>query len=1332
MPLPDLFGSDTSPQSPAGNAASKLGDLFGTTQTASGGSLPDLDITKVPGETPDKGLSLFGFLGNVGEEVGAMAKGISSLVGAGVHDLTNLVVEGATLGKADTEGFVLDNIAMALPKALAADYNERYGISKFAEGDIFGGIQAVLTGLYERPLSAIGDALMVGTAAKLGAKAGILGEELGAKVLGPGSEVASSLTGSAEGIRLALSQNPVARMGQKALYDVMSYSGGPSGYIARKLGAGDPLRFIDAQTDFGAMARASTNLDFTPAGQRILRPSVTRVMEKRGVSTALAHLRLSVADRATPAAQKARTLLEAEGVDPDLAISAMHGTKSPALMDEIPSNVHTAGFTPANDFQVPETVIPASPEADTAANMAMAGTFRDDLVPLDSTMEHPLLSPHDTVGSDNARVFIKVDDPNSAAEVVRKAEAATGKKVVAKMNYGKQPGSYDLPHYFLQGEDGSVLDIAIGTEAQLDSAKAWSKVAGDIKAMEDELASLDAEMNAGVLTEAGLPDERRMAEIVRRQIELEDEVQAAQAMNANMFDYSRRLATGDPYNATLAATDQIRPITFNTVTRYELGHGLTYRKAMDRAFLAIRAEKHSAWTANIEKQLEATIAQGFDAGDTDAVIVDRVLKVLNDTLGENSPWTERVARSLRPEVIPFKTEDVMPPGLPGAGEQLGGKLATGENTILSDAQMLRGDDPAQIAKRMVDRFRAESHKAIVENGEFPGMDYQTLIREQIETGGVPMPQYFPHMKASKATGDVLMGPHDKAMRTVIEGETSRLKKATGRLYESGLMERDPVRVFEDLYRQIQQHVEFRDTMNTIVNKVGRKPPPEELATWKLRRQEEVLISRNGMNGMVDSRSQFMQLQHEGVMAGKTLDEANLDALDTLERIAQDSIGTGTDEIYAIPRHVASLMKKMASKGIMGDTFNFYYDTAMGLWKSQVLSLSPRWVVNNTLGNMVYIGVHRPGAIRDFLAQLMPGARAKFRAAFGEDALRMVERDFMHSESLLSPENRLALRAERAGNEAGMALAASPLQGARAVRGLRAVSHKVRSINTYIEDAARRGVFINEARRTSITRTAQLFESSNATLKRMADRGILSQREYDTFVREVNNTLGDYLTKTPVEANIIQRYLMPFYPFYRHTARFIARMPFEHPGKFRVLEGLNQLDRDMNPLMPDYMVGQSSVGGGVFMQLGGANPIEAVAEGYWPQVTNPLLGLAIQRTTGLDPFGHPWRADPSQVTEVAGKQYAIVRNPDGTVAGVRQLEGQWQPPLAGALMNTFMPQAGLFFNPWETSYLKRVTALSGVTLRGGPFSDYDPATSAYYELRSRLDALKRAASAPLEG
>jgi len=132
----------------------------------------------------------------------------------------------------------------------------------------------------------------------------------------------------------------------------------------------------------------------------------------------------------------------------------------------------------------------------------------------------------------------------------------------------------------------------------------------------------------------------------------------------------------------------------------------------------------------------------------------------------------------------------------------------------------------------------------------------------------------------------------------------------------------------------------------------------------------------------------------------------------------------------------------------------------------------------------------------------------------------------------------------------------------------------------------------------------------------------------------------------------------------------------------------------------------------------------VAEAYWPQMTHPLLGAAMQRTMGVNPFGRPWIAPEGEVAETWRGNYAVQRNSSGQVIGVRQMQGNWQPPLAGFLLNQAIPQTTMLFDPWQHSFKQRAIALTGASLR-----DYDAASTAYYSQQAELEALTRAMGTP---
>lgn len=1396
------------------------------------------------------GPSVFGFLGNVVDEAQGMVQGITSLAGAALGDIANAGIEAVTLGGADTGGFKLDDIAMALPKALAQDYNSRYGVSKFAEGDIWGGLKSILTGLYEHPLSAIGDALMVGSAVKWTAKAGMLGSvddaaraagsSLGARVLGPGTEEAASLTGAAGGIPQVLSENPVARLAQRKLYEAMSY-GGRGDATAARLGFGGPQDFITGKVNAGAFdeaTRATQNL-LHAAGEpgttpmRVLRPTASKFLEKRGVSTILSHMGMGIGDASTKASAAVRGVLEPlDEATQDMVTSIAMGTRG-VLPDALPSNATSVDW-------FPKTQPPDLPDA---AELGLAATPGTSPRMLDAAQEfnrefdragdpsrvRELNSPHDLTAEERNAVSLTTDDMDSAYDVAQRYADTVQGRIVAQHNYTADVNSsYDGIHYFVEDADGAIHDVSVATPALKEAQEAWSHMALQQNAKMEEMAGLEAELKemARHPENANPAAEARIYEEMQR---LEDEMQNIEVWNSQTFNYTRRLhnAGEGEYDPALQAADRIRNIVYNHATRIEVKNGLTYRKMLDRAFGPQRSEKWSKLMQVVEEQIRLRIDRAMEMGVPKDEWDSIILGVTDETLGLNNPWAEAMWRTNVREVIPFESGDMgiaqaapavaddiaraapdgpvsvgdtiiadrpghpdgpdggvvtrvyettakdgskntwyeydngkggtgrtsaaqpgfrrveqsatpapapapsmvgagepeyMPAGLGGRPGPLRGQLATGERTI--DPRPY-GGEAEDIAHRLTQRLREATHEAMVENGEFPGLTWTDLAREA-ETGGMPFPQYFPHIKASKATADVaILNQNRSQMKTVLEGQNARMKKWGGWLYESGTYERNPIRAYEAMFQQVQRHNEFRDAMHLLIDKYGRRVTQDELSAWDLEQRGEVLVSRTGLDGMVNTRSKMITLTHEGVMSGRTLEDATVQALDAVleNAMANSAAGVALDDVWALPKYVAQQMKT-AAKLQMPGTFNFYYDSAMGMWKSAALSLSPRWVVNNTLGNSIYMGMSRPGAIRHFVGQLMPGARARFKAAMGEELLGDIERDFMHGEDLLSSTQKLARRSQRADVGWGERVAESPLQQTAAVRGVRSFSHQMRRLNGYVEGAARRGVAIDDIRRANITGFGSKFLSGKQILEDAASRGIADMGEYDRIVKSVNNVLGDYLTMSPVEAQIVRRFIMPFYAFYRHTAKFLARMPFEHPLKMRVLEQLAEVDQQMNPYMPEYMLGTANIMG-MNVQFGSANPLEAVTQAYAPAISHPLLGLAVQRLTGTNPFGRKWTNEPpgGSVELFGGDRYVIHRDANGNVTGV-QPAGDWAPPLYESILG-IVPQAAMIFDPFDRAVAKRIAG----PLTGLSFPNYNAETAQYYAVKNQLAALKQAMGTP---
>jgi len=1300
--------------------------------------------------------SIGGFLGNLVGGAWDVVQGVGSLIGQGVHDLVQLAHGPSALEH--PENFQLFQTAKALPEALAHDYQSRYGWDDFSHGDIWGGIKEIGSGLYNNPIAYIGDALMVGGAATKAASAGRLAEleAMGARVpaiaralpstkllpdamaesiLGPGTREAMSLTGSAtEPVRLGQSINPVTRFVQNQMYDAFSLSPKKALAWAELRNPDNPAAAI---MDIGAYKRADEAQILAEArGLDILRPTFSKSLENRFTSRTMGLLGINAKNRTTslstttlkyvnelddagkavlPDALQGTLSIEGPSLRPtmriiDEAFEAQYGVPAPALTD----GLNRSFIEPLAKDMSPgqwtrlESTNPMSPGANPSNLAGATGT-------------------HLAVYSTEATL-------GDAPAILKHVEDVTGHELVAVENGFADAGSYDgYRGTFRDPKTGQISKVDVVTETLLNEQAKWASNQRQIARIESETNAIDTEINA-----ARMADEAAdVSGLEARRIVLEDELNGARASSAYTFRHTRRLmnaeTAGIEYNPILQAADKINALSHMGTAAVELSHGvLTYRKMWDRAFLPMRANRHASLMNDIERDLADYFQAVTDSHASGAGLQGLAAKITGETpqeasllgaveiisnrLGTGHPAITKAVRELIEndidnaithtnvdEVIPFQTPDVMPEGLNAPEVPLHGRLATGEKTLKSN--WWGTTDPVEAAKFVRQRIYALTHESIVVQGEFPSFSWKDMLAQAEGDPLQEIPTYFPHLKSSKFTGEALN--FKGKQQTQLLSETARMDKNEAVLFESGLYEKDPALAYSRVYAQIAKHDETRDALFSIAEKYGRTPTEDELKAVALGIQPtgEVYLSKNGVNAMLEARKTFITIKHDAMMQGLTPEQATMDALREVSDRALRSFQEGAiaaDEIYAIPAHVARLMDRFAKPFLqLPPKASFFYSSIMNGWKTAVLGLSPRWLVNNTLGNLVYMGVKDPGAIKYYLELLMsPKKRAYVEAMFGDRLTQTVYRDFMSGElsdatyaerALQSGQADLAAKLEAAGNTKAAYLA----------KPVRWTSRKIFHLNKVNEDAARMGVAISAAQRHAQLNWMSKVGSTWKTMGRIMDEGFGSDpREYEGIARQVDAVLGDYLRMSPAE-KAIKQYLIPFYPFYRHTAMFVAKMPFESPFKAEILRQIHLIDDEMKGPLPDYMAGgqATEVAPNYWVRIGNVNPLAAVTESYAPALTNPLLSLTIQRLTGTNPFGEPWRPPPGTLVEsFAGSQYEILRNPDGSFAGVQPITGTWQPPLMQQIMG-MVPQYGLItgVTPFKPkSFPARAFAMSGAS------------------------------------
>jgi hypothetical protein len=1285
----------------------------------------------------------WGIAGAAIKEGKAMVEGVSHLIGAGVHDIAQGVKDilpGEQAGEAG--GYKLDDIAMALPGALAKDYGSRYGITKFLQGDFWGGLSDLEHGIYEHPLSFAGDVLMVGAGVKAAAKAGILGEAAGASVLGHAAGETAELGGvsltTGKPLALTLSENPVARLVQNKVYKLGQYEGTFSKTLGR---FGSPTEsYVSGLPDIGKLNTAQAGVALSEAtGLPLWRPVVSKAIEARGTSKLLSIAGIEIKDAWIPEARQVSDYVARMrerlgkpvggdigkyGAEDDLLgkLEGLDGTL------DAPSSTAAVGWSPdpALEAQVGDVILPAS-DVEGTVRPLLANAYGKKYGEeggyqwVDKTGTTPIRSPHNMAGENKSQAIFYTADMNDAPIMARDIAKRMDGDIVWVKNYVKEPGSYDGYHVGIRtkGADGAdvITDVSIATRELAAEQKMWGTLAVRAETTSKEVDALVARATA----------EGVDADLAKSLFDKTDELEATKALTNDTFSYTRRtLNNGGDYDALLTAADQIRPVAFNASARIELTRGnLTSRIIMDRAFGPIRLQKYSTMMrtmqADVQRILDDAVASGAKGED----IIPTMYAALERGLGGGHPAVEGIFRSKVDEGIPFLTED-----------NLSGVLATGEKTILGDNSWLpRGWelDTAGAARKITDAVRLRTHDQFVKFGESPGFTWHELVGEQ---GDLPMPQYYPHIKSSRHSAEAI-NFGNRGTR-VIESAGNREKAWGGWLRERGLIERDPVRVYSNLFREIARHDEFAGMMDTLATKYGRVISEEELqmrSSGALGAGAEVLITKRGLTEFISAKQKLMTLTHESVMGGDDFAQATVKAIQTLMDDALEHFRAGgtPEEVFAIPTHIAKHIDR-AAKLSFGKTFNFYYDSAMGLWKSSVLALSPRWVMNNTLGNLAYMSVAAPQAIRYAIGQMMPRNRALVKSMLGEKFSGQLERDFMHGE-FGAGEQRLAMRAQDANvgwaeqQAAWQARGGESFLGARttgAISKTRTFATKVRTLNSRIEDASRRGVALESLRKQAMLGWGSRFLTSKQLLVKVAKDGFDDPQMWARTVKDVNNVLGDYLVMSPLEQQIIRRYAMPFYAFYRHTAKFVVKMPFQHPLKSQLLQRITEIDRQMEGSLPEYMRGAAEIMPGQWLNFNRANPLAAVTEGYLPALTHPLLSLAVQRLTGTNPFGQPYEPKPTDhvVTSANGTQYAIKYGPNGEYQGVQAITGQWQPPLWQAV-GSMVPQFALLpgVDIFGRDFARKAAGLVGV-----PYTGFDAQKYAEYQQRSALEAYGRGASA----
>jgi hypothetical protein len=1314
-----------------------------------------------------------------------MIEGMTELVSYAFSDVVSLHKEGLEalgLGEYDTE-FKIPQVGAALlgigqKSALLEDYKDRYG-----------SVHGVREGLYDQPLSYLLDLVGLGFIASkgltVGAKTGLIANNekllrIAGKVngidlegvtslktmremilkgrptfkamdLGGGTDVSYGL-GRTKGqvglvpkhtgvIEMPLSRNWVVRAPQKALFNALSWS-----VDAEKVSL--YVKALDEVGETSKFMRAGFNREWAEKLNIPIAKPLAGAAARNQVANKILGLVSSKAQKTKDRelAILMDDILSTMQDDPAGAVSLVEGLGD---LSQKPPITGIEDFLP----DIPEMeVLPLASPAERIGRLPgsdpnLAPQFsrylgeRELIEALNSRWERSNVNPRYKVlpakeASDlRYDVIVSEMTAGEVSSISRElADLVDADILGARNTLRTEALDFDGYEVALKlRKDGRVLHLNIADPLLFDSQIAAREVLSKTGWLAQKIDDLSMSIAHGLTDDVD-------TEIARLKI-LNTEKDAINYYLRLLWTPNRRFmnakSLGIPYHGDLFAMDRIVPWEWRNGMRQWIEHDFNggfeqwfdkqrvlegpFTVAARRAYAPLRVQQFANVIGEFSKEIDAAYSSLVGSSSTAANNTQKLGAHLKIWLSSAGYSSEKVAK------------------------------------IISGKPWLR--DSAKAKQVLITRFIREMHEEMVVRGTHAGFEWGLMDKARMIEGKVT-PHYFPHIRGSR------MKPSDYVWRggtlqSINTGKPVFSKSWTGTLMEAGLYSKNPAEVYGRVAKVMNQHEEVIDFASQVARQNGRIVERIEAPIWEagLMGEGEVLFNPEQLRlALRQSSDNFLEAFTHMDQNNMNWSQAMDQVMDTMKQnILKKGISAFQEgEVYAIPRNVAGKIAQQ-SKLAAGWKMRMFYDGTMNLWKGAVLGLSPRWVINNLMGNTFMQLVRNPTALLRSKGQYSPKEEFFFRIALGDDLAGVVHQGFWEDiprrTSFGEGEGTKFGEFATAALEGTVPPGASPIvraagQSQRVTKHIRTFARKVRHKNQLIEHAYRRGSFLSLAEKEMLSvgeagKFLDKWVDDYEILSKIA-RGGLTPEQFNRVVDGVNATLGNYTALSPAERQIVRRIFIPFYPFYRHSVKFLLRMPIEHPLKSATFLMIDKLSEEINGDIPDWLKGSIKVGelGGqdTWWRIQNFNPLQALAEdGGWMATFNPIGKILLERSQGVSSFtGKAFPLDPSKnVRTFGGAGYDIDRGPNGEILGVTPSEGHILPSLINHIAGQF-PQLGLLGSmigalpgmegSGPLQPYPKEPGLSLASYLGVPVTHFDLDSWRYQELQREIEALQAALKA----
>ncbi len=468
----------------------------------------------------------------------------------------------------------------------------------------------------------------------------------------------------------------------------------------------------------------------------------------------------------------------------------------------------------------------------------------------------------------------------------------------------------------------------------------------------------------------------------------------------------------------------------------------------------------------------------------------------------------------------------------------------------------------------------------------------------------------------------------------------------------------------ELYRRYASHYARYDAAKDLVGTIAAhkqtiKLPYEEFyRDYKNRVPEGMaVLAPEGLvqfyKGMINIGDEAMGLLEnaakEGLDIKNLLASSGAELQAKLEELAAKHISfigaKHPEYVYLIPKKFSEeLAGAAATRGIPREI----WDRLTSWWRAGVLSLTPRWTVNEAAGTTFLLA-------------------AKGISPTGIAANLLAGKDIVPERVLLGGMTRGMGTEAQLSQKAAQSLSGKIVTGleqslpGKAIGGL---SEFGKSINAFVEDNARQLGYVDEA--TKEARKQLMMEMGQGAFN--LDDIIQRAKDFKADPEMVSKLMGEvdkyvynYMTKlTPWERQVMRSYF-PFYGFWKHILELQARFPLEHPMKQAVTMRIAQTAASVQKQMMEEATGvegqQPQNRGDIpLFETPGGEQVVFNARGMYPGPRgftdiiggsgflpgiHPAATIAIERATGTNwftkrPFkeentvnvgGFKWEYDP---------------------------------------------------------------------------------------------------------